>query len=411
MDVVYVTYIVNKWGYQTFSLNTNTYKLALSYVALIPICCFLSFFKSNKMSHFFLVVLYYTMYMPIGTIYSFKNEDTIYFFMVNVIFFILTFFIIFINERGEIKGTNDSTIRIKTKFPYLIKAVTIITVLGMTVQNIKHLDIGATLNLAKVYSVRRNIEYGWGMDYLFSWQTKVLNPYMIAYQHINGNKVKRTIYVLLQLWLYVLTGHKMVLFTLVMLVLIIGFRKYMNKLTVFFVSGMAICFAISLIEIGLQGSSFIIDFFIRRVFYIPALLNFYYYDFFNAHGFQFWKFSLFGRLFGARLDFAVNPSFIIGGTYFKSSNMNAVAGFLGSEYMNGGFIGLLLVTAALIVLLKITDKFAYRLGIEITLATMLTPLYTLWNTSFLTALLTGGVLLAFVLLLFSSTEKGKNKQK
>jgi len=199
----------------------------------------------------------------------------------------------------------------------------------------------------------------------------------------------------------------MVLFTLIMITVIFRFKHKLDQLTQFFVSGIAFSMTISAIELVFFQKSFLIDLVIRRVFYIPALLNFHYFDFFSNNGFQLWKYSLFGRIMGARVDFDVLPSFVIGEQYFNNIETNAVTGFLGSEYMNGGFLGLLMTAGILIILLKVLDRFAHKLGVVLTLVTFLTPLYTIWNTAFLTALLTGGILLSVMVLFFTESSGEK----
>lgn len=405
MDIIYATYLVTKWGYQSFSIDINVYKIAFSYVLLVLFLGMLRHYKPDRISHFSVVVLFYTMYMPVGTLYGLMNRDTSFFAIVNVIFFILVVFTIFVNDRFNWQIMPDR--KITSKLHIVLILLSIATFLGMTIQNINHLDIRSVLNLTKVYAIRRLVDYRWGMNYLFSLQTKVINPYMIALHHLNGNKVMKRLYLLFQLWLYVLTGHKMVLFTLIMITVIFRFKHKLDQLTQFFVSGIAFSMTISAIELVFFQKSFLIDLVIRRVFYIPALLNFHYFDFFSNNGFQLWKHSLFGRIMGARVDFDVLPSFVIGEQYFNNIETNAVTGFLGSEYMNGGFLGLLMTAGILIILLKVLDRFAHKLGVVLTLVTFLTPLYTIWNTAFLTALLTGGILLSVMVLFFTESSGEK----
>lgn len=86
MDIIYATYLVTKWGYQSFSIDINVYKIAFSYVLLVLFLGMLRHYKPDRISHFFVVVLFYTMYMPVGTLYGLMNRDTSFFAIVNVIF-------------------------------------------------------------------------------------------------------------------------------------------------------------------------------------------------------------------------------------------------------------------------------------------------------------------------------------
>jgi hypothetical protein len=272
----------------------------------------------------------------------------------------------------------------------------------MTIQNISNVNLENVLNLKNVYDIRKGVYYRWGMSYFFSWQTKVINPYLIAFFHSNDNRNLKWVYIFFQFWLYVLTGHKIVLFTLVIIIIVLMMTEVLENIMSFFSKGILLLVVGSVIEILMRGNSIIIDYVIRRVFFIPSLLNYYYYDYFNSRDFQWWKYTFIGRILNVNTDFKVLPSFIIGEKYFNNINNNAVTGFLGSEYMNGGFFGMLMSVLIIIIILKTFDYLSYKVGLKITLLTVFTPLYTIWNSSLSTALITGGIMLSVLLLATTS---------
>jgi hypothetical protein len=396
MDYVYINYMVEEWEYQGFMLDVNMQKVIISYLSLLCLLFILNLYIKEKFSHFFVVLLFYTMYMPIGVIYGYMNKSDAFFIMVNLSFLLLALSIVMINRKSRFENENYDFETTKL-YPILI-LISIYTFIAMTIQNLGNLNLSNVLSFTKVYSVREFVTYNWGMTYFFTWQTKVINPYLIAINYKKKKKIPTLLFILFQIWLYILTGHKLVIFTLFVIIIIIKFTPKLYNLPYILGRGLLILYSIAIIEIVTYQSSLLIDQLLRRVFYFPALLSFYYYDFFSNHGLQYWKYSMFGRIVDAQTDFNVLPSYVIGEIYFNNSENNAVAGYLGSEYMNGGVFGILIATLIIISLFIFIDKYVEKLNKELVLITFIAPLYTLWNTNLLTAFLSGGIFLSIIIL-------------
>lgn len=407
LDYLFINYVTENWAYYGFILDINISKVILSYVFLILFILLLNFYRENVISHFLVIILFFTVYVPIGVIYSLMNKSPVFFIIATISFLILCVITIFFNVKT--KENYEQEIFLKKPVYYCVNIISCITVLLMTIQNIRNMDILQVLNLRDVYSIRENVTYHWGMNYFFSWQTKVITPLMIILTHKNKMKYMHYIFIASQVWLFLLTGQKMVLFTLVIALLLMKFSYKLTKPNYIFIRGMAILLIISFLEVVFLKNSYIIDFFIRRIMYLPALLNFYYYEFFSQHNFQFWKYSFIGRFLDLNTDFELEPSFVIGNYFFGNDKTNAVTGYLGSEYMNGGIFGVLVATIVLIIIFKILDKYSIKFGKEVVLVTLVAPLYTLWNSALLTSLLTGGIIIA--LILFSQIRTKQNEKK
>lgn len=82
-----------------------------------------------------------------------------------------------------------------------------------------------------------------------------------------------------------------------------------------------------LLEGALLNLQFIHDIFIRRVLFIPSLLDTYYYDYITQHGPMFWSRS------GTPIQF------IIGDVYYNSPDANCNNGLFSDAYMNLGSLG------------------------------------------------------------------------
>jgi hypothetical protein len=151
--------------------------------------------------------------------------------------------------------------------------------------------------------------------------------------------------------------------------------------------------------------SFLYSLFVRRVFYVPALLNFTYYDYFQ--GLEFVKLSngALGWLFDYQLE-DIPPrmvNFYLRGTVTGWAN----TGFLGSSYMHFGFIGMLLYSLIVGLLFRLTDSLTVdRLPIWVGLSILIDPYVNLFTGADLTsALATHGLGIGTVMLWLMSGER------
>jgi hypothetical protein len=405
LDLILIEYLSYKWSYIGFYNDFNINKSIISYTTIVLFALFINFYK-KLFSHFFYGIIFLIFYVPFGTIYSVMNKSHFFYFLATISFLILCFFIINIkiNKFSNLSTRDNQVNKFLRVFILIISAYTFLIMTYLNVGNVNFLN---AFNLLEVYSIRDNAKYNLGMNYLFNWQSKVINPFMIAITIKNKQYKMATIFILFQLWLFMLTGHKMVLFnTIIVFLIIISKKAYMKRdLITYFLFYINVLLLTSFVEIQIKGSSYIVDLFFRRVFYIPPLISYYYYDFFDSTSFRYWKDSLFGRIFNVGKSEDLLPSFIIGKVYFNNEETNAVTGFLGSEYVNAGTLGVLLATIIVILILKIVDYYSFKVDSDIVLITFISPIYTLWNSAILTSLLTGGILLSIFLLSQTSERK------
>ena len=130
-----------------------------------------------------------------------------------------------------------------------------------------------------------------------------------------------------------LGGEKTVLFSIVLGVVLFWARKILNKnsFIVFF------CIVIlggiltgGLWQLGVIEVPWLASF-VRRMFFVPSLLNQYYFDYFSTHQFSFWGLN---RDYSIGLGIANRLSYI----YLNSPNGFANNGLLGDAYSNAGYI-------------------------------------------------------------------------
>jgi hypothetical protein len=258
------------------------------------------------------------------------------------------------------------------------------------------------LNILNVYSVRSNVAYPFLMVYLVNWQAKVINPFLITMSYLNRNRKMLFLSVFLQLLLYLITAYKTFLLIPVAIIFIIemikkfDFLKTSSKVSVFAVLGMYISYLVT-------QSIVIPSLFIRRFLFVPALIKFYYYDFFSNHGFMYFSAGTLGNILGVKYNYDLSPAYLIGQIYFNNPQTGANTGYIGDAYANMGFVGMIIISVLFIWILKLIDSLSIKIGKNLTVGLALFSILSLNDSALLTTLLTGGLLLLLCILYLYTT--------
>ncbi|MGM0842297.1 MAG: hypothetical protein ACQEWE_16290 [Bacillota bacterium] len=403
IDIIYLTYLPYKWGYMGFYIDIDYTKAFISYLSVILIAILFTLVKKGISSLILLsLILFY--YIPIGCLYSYMNLDNSLLIISTISFLILIIFNVNFSILTEsrstfsLKKSNQFLFRINSIVLFFSWSMVVSSFVILFITNLSNISLTNVVNLQNVYEVRNNLIYPLGTNYTYSWSTKVVLPVLIYVYTVNNEKFKLAFCILLQLGFYLVTGHKLILFGLLIVFIVIKFKNYIfnrNSLNNFLLLVNA-SLLVSLLEIAIYSKSYIVDYIYRRTIYVPALLTNYYHQYTEIYGFRYWRDSFFGRIFGFNED--TLPSYLIGELYFGDSSTNAVTGFLGSEYLNLGLLGILLASIIVIVIIKLINYFALKVGDEIVFISLIIPLFTLWNSALLTALLTGGIFIALLIM-------------
>ncbi|MFC1770984.1 hypothetical protein ACFLZV_03760 [Candidatus Margulisiibacteriota bacterium] len=165
----------------------------------------------------------------------------------------------------------------------------------------------------------------------------------------------------------------------------------MEKKTQYFL-GVLLVLLCSIVCIeSITGGNIFQSIFIRRIFFIPALLTQYYFEFFKAKP-MLLSHSIFSRFVPSA--YSLQPAKEIGFAYFNSPYMNANNGLISDGYMNFGVPGIILwgLFFALLLLifksLKANDKY---FGVFVVI------FLSLRNSELLTVIGTHGLGILFIL--------------
>lgn len=174
------------------------------------------------------------------------------------------------------------------------------------------------------------------MNYLFNWLIKAVVPVAMIYFLINKRYWYAGISFLIMLYLYSISGNKLVYITsFVMLFFFIVGRDYIHKSNI--ISLVLIAGLLTILVVDYSFKSELKGIFVMRMLFLPSYLNYYYFDFFNGAPLYFAE-SHFFNLFST-YPYDKPIGFIIAQAYIKTNDMNANNGLIGDGFMNLGYAG------------------------------------------------------------------------
>lgn len=403
LEVSYILFVHPFYEYMGFTLRLNLIKLVESYMFMI----FLFFLLPNgesKPSEVGTKLLFLTLIIPMLSLYALKDESR-YFLYLFIGGFWLTLFTIQILPRirlGKIRG-----------FTYaLYLGLSIITiVVYATLLKLNGMPTLAALNLNLVYEIRGAVKYGPSiMGYLVVWQGKVINPFLFGLSWYKRKYFLSLLIFGLQLLLFLFTGTKNFLFgPFLILFLIYGVQKK-NILRLSLISLISLII-FSLVLFKINWNDILADIFIRRVFFVPAQNNFYYYDFFSKNQLVYLSESHLGSIFFEYPYDMPTPN-MIGQVYYNSPKTWVNVSYLADAYMNFGSIGIFLFSFLLGILFVVMDSIALKTDKVVAISAMGRPIFSLGEGALFSVLGTSGLLFSMLVVwLYAEGTEGREKKE
>lgn len=394
LDVSYYFVISPVWTYAKFELHFNVIKLVESYLLLLAIFIFMPK-SSKKLSSITVELLILFSYIPMLTIFAFKDEVRIYMYAVTgfwiTVFLLLHMPTIFLPSLKQAK--------------IICYSVFISLSIIALVMIYKYLGFSFNFDLTKVYHIRsRYVSTGVPLTgYLFTWLGYIVNPVFFAIFVQRKKWICTAIVIFIQLLLFSVTGNKSFLFALPFVVVLMWIVTRKNLLACTAI-GLTAIILLGMLSYSLMHDVWISSLFTRRALLVPAQLSFFYYDFFSNNDYTFLSQH---RIFRTFLDYPYGrtPPHLIGEVYYNSPETGANNGIVADAYMNFGFIGFVLWSILLAIILRIIDSCSRGKNIKIVIGAIAMPVITLTNSALLTCLLTHGLLLALILLYLLPKEK------
>ncbi|WP_256421600.1 hypothetical protein [Halobellus rarus] len=262
------------------------------------------------------------------------------------------------------------------------------------------------LDLRDVYEVRGTTIYGGTLFvYLVSWQAKVVNPFLIAYGITNKKYMVGLVAFCLQLGTYLYTSHKIYLFSIGLVVLLIWIL-FEGSVSLTLSKVLSISVVSSYIVYLFSDLLIIPSIMIRRVFFLPPKAQTHYYDYFSENEFAYFSMSRVGFFIDEVYEESL-PT-IIGREYFSGASANAA--YFADGYAQLGLLGILIVSIVLGFVLLIANSMIDSTDPIATTAVII-PFFSLINSALTTTLLTHGLVVGIALAILYSSIQTSNKRE
>jgi hypothetical protein len=259
-----------------------------------------------------------------------------------------------------------------------------------------------------IYSLRSENNISGLNGYLLNWVTKALCTFLFVYFYYYKKYIHLFLIIALQLLMYLSYGNKAFLLSIGLLILVAIILR-----TGFFIKNIVI--TISLMHIigfllfKYTGFISLLSSISYRMAFVPAQIQFQYYDFFSLREKLKFADGIIGDVLGIESPYSTKIGYVIG-SYYSTNGLgsNSNTGIFSDAYANGGFIAMILITLILALILVLIDSLTKDLPINIVIGALSYTILSMMDLSLLTVIFTGGLwILVLLLVLFNATIKPK----
>lgn len=398
LDIVSIYILPFIYAPFTLQLNLNILKVAESYLLLLFVVLLLPL-KEEKNSALITDIFIVILYVPTLVVYGISDESRFWAYA-NTIFWLSTLFLLKIANYSAACKKN----RLRIQNGKFIKNMLFWCIMLYALSSLifsKYFSFA--FGFVEIYKVRTNFSsYLPFATYIIYWSGLVVNPFLINSSILRKKVILFIFSISFHILLYATTGQK--LFLLVMFAScalpLIGYQRRFS-----FFSTLCLVFA-TLVFAGIfsfrfYGEVWSLGIVANRLFILPAVISFNYFDFFSDKPLVLMAHGLFREIFS--YPYGSLPWFLIGEEYFGYSHVSANTGMLADSYMNFGICGLILLFCMFSASLILVDILSAGKNLKICLAIVVFPFLWSLNGSFLTSVMSGGLILAiFALLLLPS---------
>lgn len=237
------------------------------------------------------------------------------------------------------------------------------------------------------------------LRYMFSWSRAII-PLIFAYSVIHEKIIPAIWYLAVSFLSFGVDGSKTVLFMPILVLVVIILAKKINfcQIKVILIYGITAVAIISAMIYTLRKSITLVSLFVRRVLYVPAIINVYYFDFFSSHEPDFFRSGFLSKL-GATSPYTkyVDIPHTIGMVYYQNPNTGANNGLFSDAIANLGFMGTIIMPFFTAFVIWLFDRCTYGLDKRVILASAMYISFALVSSSLTTTLMTHGLIVMMII--------------
>lgn len=394
LDYIYIYIVSPVYSYQGFTLNQNFNSILVSWIILFFISFFVVRYWNSKKEDYFIVcvtlIFFYLRVVPLTSFLA-NNFSGSSFAISALIFWFLFYLFLGIVKIPTLKMPKTSL----SIMPFLtfIFVVVVVFISGY------YTHFRLNFDLFNVYDLRleaRDFKMPIFLSYLWPAAANIL-PLILVY-YLSKKKYGLVSFLAFVIFLnFSINGLKSVLFKLIIAILLYLFWK--DNFIKYIVVCLILLFSFSLFEFYVLESSVISTLIVRRVFFMPSMLDTLFYDYFTIKGPIYYS-------------EAVDVNFAISEFYFGKEEMRANNGLFSDAIINLGYCGIVLYPILYSVFFKYCSAAFTGLSKFVVVFVAFIIAMSLNSTMFTTALLTHGIfLLCLVVYLLPRDYKGYSNRK
>lgn len=390
LDFNYSGIIVSKFWSGGFLNQSTTFSSVISWFALLILIPFIiSMYKTPKISSNIIVLLFLSSFVPMTSLMRFMPMGFEFF----VLFMIYWFLILSLYFAVPNLRLSQKEVRGNSFFLWILLFVFASSVLFVSGYYFK---FRIHLSMMDVYDLRdeeRALNLPTILKYLLPAAGNILPVLLVYFLFVKKKLIALAIGFIILLD-FSIGGHKAVLVKLFLCFL--GYWFYNEKRVVLFSWVLSFISLFSLVEMKVYGTCLIANIGIRRVFYLPAKLNYYYYEYFSIHEPDYFRQGVL-RWFGVSSSYKDPIPKIIGSYFYNNSDTNCNNGLFSDAYYNFNALGIFIFPIILIIIFKFFDSVSKGIDSKLWIMPIVVAL-TFKSGAFTSVLLTNGVILLLITL-------------
>lgn len=403
LDYVYINFVnpIYEYDFLSFKIEYSIDRYLSSWLLFIP-CLLIINHRLTRFSDYFFSSATLSLIAPLTTIYGMDINKPIY----PLIATQLSIFTIYTISR--------SRFFVIPKIPFFKNSLNILVFSswGLVIFLVFWFVIsGAVYNInfnpKLVYEFRdlnsEIIDIGL-LAYLNLWIYKFFTIFLISYSLYKGKYITVIFLLLIQLFFYGITAHKITFFLPFFAISIWLYFRNSNLLIVMPV-GYSCILAVSYSFYAIWDIQDVAAMLIRRVFFVPAAMTFEWFDFFSSMPDMLWADKVLSLFIDNPYD---KPLPYVIGEHLLSPELAANNGYVSSGYAHAGIYGIIIYSFILGYVVKFFDVVS-RQGVPLWLVIALSagPFRTaMTDSDLLTTLLSHGLFISMIIVvLFRAKER------
>jgi hypothetical protein len=331
LNLIYRFSISPIYSYMGFSLNSYNFYELLFAIPCVLIISYFSVFKANSEFSKILSQLIIFLFTFPSLILYINTNISIDISIAHLLFFFISFYII---NYIKIKPLSIE-IKKEQKIIFLLFFIILITIpfLFFFINKINFKNL-LLIDIYETRSIQRNTSNVL-LDYSYSQMTNVLLPITLIYFLSKKYFFSSFFLSIIFLFFFLIGAHKSVLFGFLGILFFSKFKdtfKYLPFI-IFFI------LILDLVLFFFFNNYFLSNIISRRVFFVPALLDKFYFTFF-ANKPMYWSASFLSNFIDNPYD--LTPAYIIGKYYFNDQYMSSNNGLISDGFTNLGWVGIII---------------------------------------------------------------------